>query len=166
MSTNIIQEISFLMYAIVMGILITFVYDWIRIFRRVLRHNLFFISFEDLLFWIGCSIAIFLMFYEENNGTLRWFAIIGAALGMGLYKMTLSRFLVHYASRIMQKALRGMKALIKLVLHPLAFLLQKEAKLTRRVYKGMHKKVCGCVRILKKRLTSFAKMVKIMLCKQ
>lgn len=162
MSTNIMQEIYFLMHAIVMGILITFVYDWIRIIRRVVNHNLFFISIEDLFFWIGCSIGVFLMFYRENNGTLRWFAIIGAAIGMSLYKITLSYFFVTYMSLVLKKVINIITKLILIILKPLALLLKKEAILTKKAYG----KTRGVIRFLKKRLTVFIKMVKIMLCKQ
>lgn len=162
MSTNIMQEIYFLMHAIVMGILITFVYDWIRIIRRVVNHNLFFISMEDLFFWIGCSIGVFLMFYRENNGTLRWFAIIGAAIGMSLYKVTLSYFFVTYMSLVLKKVINIITKLILIILKPLALLLKKEAILTKKAYG----KTRGVIRFMKKRLTVFIKMVKIMLCKQ
>lgn len=83
MSQSIIDEVTFLLHSFLMGILITFVYDGFIIMRRLIRHNLFLISVEDLIFWIACAIGVFYMLYEENNGILRWFAVFGAALGDG-----------------------------------------------------------------------------------
>lgn len=36
--------------------------------------------------------------HRESNGSLRWFAVMGALAGMFLYKKTVGRFLVRYLS--------------------------------------------------------------------
>lgn len=92
MSQDIIDEVYFLASSVCMGIIITFVYDFILIGRRVVRHSHFFLSLEDFIFWAVCAIAVFYMLYKENNGILRWFAVFGAAVGMLLYKKTIGRF--------------------------------------------------------------------------
>ena len=79
-------ENEFLLHALLMGIFITFIYDLLRIFRRVIPHNGFFVSMEDLAFWIYCGGEVFLMMYHEGNGSLRWFAVLGALSGMVLQK--------------------------------------------------------------------------------
>ena len=63
LSQSIYQEIQFLGYSLCLGVIITFVYDNIRVVRRVLRHNNFFISLEDLLFWIAFAMVA-LLFLE------------------------------------------------------------------------------------------------------
>lgn len=42
MSQDIINEVYFLAYSVAMGIVITFVYDFILIARQMVKHNLFF----------------------------------------------------------------------------------------------------------------------------
>lgn len=39
-----------------------------------------------------------LLMFRESNGNLRWFAVLGAVLGMYLYHRTLSPLLVKYIS--------------------------------------------------------------------
>ena len=68
MSQEIINEVYFLADSVVIGIIITFVYDFILIGRRVIKHSLFFVSLEDFVFWASCAVAVFYMLYEENNG--------------------------------------------------------------------------------------------------
>ena len=46
------SENEFLLHAFLMGIYITFVYDILRIFRRVIPHKDLMVSLEDLVFWI------------------------------------------------------------------------------------------------------------------
>ena len=83
------QENLFLFYSVIMGIYITFLYDLLRIGRRVITHNGFWVSVEDLAFWIYCAMKVFYLMHAESDGTLRWFAILGALLGMFLYKKTM-----------------------------------------------------------------------------
>ena len=80
------NENIFLFYALAMGIFITFLYDILRIIRRVLPHNHFWVSVEDLSFWIYCAAEVFLLLHHESDGALRWFAVLGALTGMLLYK--------------------------------------------------------------------------------
>ena len=49
MSQDIINEIYFLGSSVLMGIVITFIYDFILVGRRVIKHSLFFISLTLLL---------------------------------------------------------------------------------------------------------------------
>ena len=82
MSQNIVNEITFFLHSLLMGMAISLVYDVFLILRRLIRHNLLMISMEDMIFWIACAIGVFYMLYEENNGILRWFAVFGATIGM------------------------------------------------------------------------------------
>lgn len=162
MSENIMQEVYFLLHSIVMGVFITFLYDWLRIFRRVFKHNLLCLSIEDLLFWIACSISVFLMLYRENNGTLRWFAIIGAAVGMALYLLTVSRFFVGFVSKALLALCGLLQKLLTMLLKPFVFLLKKQVRLMKKGRGRMRK----LGHFLKNKLTLWGKMVKMLLCKQ
>ena len=92
------DENQFLLYATLMGVYITFFYDILRIFRRVIPHANFMVSLEDIGFWIYCSIKVFMLMYYESDGTLRWFAVLGALLGMTVYRKLVSPFFVKYLS--------------------------------------------------------------------
>ena len=58
MSQDIMNEVYFLGGSVFMGIVITFVYDFILIGRRIIPHSLFFLSLEDLFFWVACAFAV------------------------------------------------------------------------------------------------------------
>lgn len=59
LSESIYHEIQFLLHSVFLGIIITFVYDNIRVVRRVIPHKTIFVSIEDLFFWIFVAIYIF-----------------------------------------------------------------------------------------------------------
>ena len=92
------EENVFLLHAFASGILITFLYDILRIWRRVQPHKGLLVSLEDMAFWIFCALYIFQLMHRESNGSLRWFAVTGALAGMLLYKKTVSGLLVRYVS--------------------------------------------------------------------
>ena len=81
-----VSENEFLLHSLIMGVFLLFVYDILRIIRRVIPHDGFWVSVEDLVFWLYCGGEVFLLMYRESNGTLRWFAVIGAMTGMFLYR--------------------------------------------------------------------------------
>ena len=121
MSESIVVEMTFLFHCFLMGILITAVYDIFLVLRRVIRHNMFLVSVEDILFWLACAIAVFFMLYEENNGVLRWFAVLGAALGMILYKATVSRFIVNFMSTVIEKTASVIFKILRVFCRPIGF---------------------------------------------
>lgn len=96
-------ENVFLLYSVGTGIFITFVYDLLRIMRRVVRHNNFFVSVEDLLFWIFCALSVFALMYNMGNGNLRWFAVFGALGGMFAYLKIVSPWFVRNVSALLAK---------------------------------------------------------------
>lgn len=162
MSQNIVNEVTFLLHSFLMGIIITFIYDGFLILRRLIRHNLFLISVEDLFFWIACAIGVFYMLYEENNGILRWFAVFGASMGMLAYKLSVSRIVVNAVSMLMERIGNIFFHIFRFLLRPFRFLGKKLCYIFKRSSKKS-RKVGKC---LKNKLTSRLKLLKITLCKR
>lgn len=144
MSAEIMGELDFLLRSMLLGVMITFLYDVIRVFRRVVRHGVFFVSLEDLVYWVFVSCCIFYLLYQENNGVLRWFVIMGAAAGMLLYKMTLSGPFVRFSAWGIGSTLGFLGKIFRFLTKPF-----------RIMGRGM-----------KKQLTKAWKVFKMILCKQ
>lgn len=162
MSQNIVNEMTFLLHSFLMGIIITFVYDGFLILRRLIRHSLFLISLEDMIFWIACAIGVFYMLYEENNGILRWFAVFGATMGMIVYKMSISSLIVNIMSTIIERIVRVIYRIFCFLFKPFKFIGKKIGHICKRS-SGKSKKAYKC---LKNKLTSRLKLLKITLCKR
>ncbi len=161
MSQSIIDEVTFLLHSFLMGIVISFVYDGFIILRRLIRHNLFLISVEDLIFWIACAIGVFYMLYEENNGILRWFAVFGATLGMAAYKKSVSPLLVKIMTSVIKRIFHGLFCILRFVFKPVRFAGGK-------VHGGasaVSRKGKKAGRCLKKKLTERVNLLKITVCK-
>ena len=162
MSQDIVQEVTFFLHSILMGLIITFAYDWILIFRKLFRHGGFLISLEDLIYWFACGIGVFYMLYRENSGVLRWFAVMGAALGMLFYKIIVKDRFVNIMSTCIHKIMWFIFRLIQIVLRPVKCLFS----MARRFVRFLIKKFKKVKEFVKKRLTVFIKTLRIVLCKQ
>ena len=53
----------FILHSFLLGVIITFIYDLFRIFRRIIPHGWFLLSLEDLVFWVLATAGIFYMLY-------------------------------------------------------------------------------------------------------
>lgn len=99
-----------------LGIQVTFFYDWLRILRRLFPHSMWKVSAEDLLFWVFCGVKVFELMHREGNGSLRWFAVMGAVLGMEIYLKLVSPFFIKYSVKLMRPVVdscRKFKAYLK-----------------------------------------------------
>ena len=154
-----VQENLFLLYSLIMGIYITFFYDLLRIIRRVIPHNSFFISMEDLGFWFYCAMKIFYLMHTQGNGTMRWFAILGAMTGMFIYRKTLSQYFVKWMSLLLRNVLI-------VIYKPFQFLGKKTGKIFRKAAFPLKRKLCAGKAHFKNKLTREWKLLKISIKKQ
>ena len=162
MSQDIVQEAVFFLHSILMGLVITFAYDWVLIFRKLFTHGRFFMSVEDFVYWFACGIGDFYMLYRENNGILRWFAVVGAALGMMIYKTIIKNRFVNIVSKCIHKIMWFVFRVIQVVLKPLKCLFFAARRCVRFVWRKLKK-----VKLfIKKRLTVCLKTIRMILCKQ
>ena len=162
MSQGIVQEVTFFLHSILIGLIITFAYDWILIFRRLFKHGRVLTSAEDLLYWFACGIGVFYMLYKENSGVLRWFAVMGAALGMLFYKATLKNRFVNVMSTYIHKIMGFIFRVIQIMLKPIKCLFS----VARRFVRFSIKKLKKVKEFVKKRLTVCIKTLRMVLCKQ
>lgn len=130
MSQNIINEAYFFGCCVLTGIAVIFMYDVLRIFRRIIDHGVIAIGIEDFIYWVGCSFFVFHMIYIRNDGIIRGFAIIAIILGMLLYNVTISKFLVKYVSRILNK-------IIKIIKFPIKWTSKLVSNVLKKCYKGV-----------------------------
>nr|MBQ8253536.1 spore cortex biosynthesis protein YabQ [Lachnospiraceae bacterium] len=154
MSADVVNESILWVSCFFVGILITAVYDALRVVRRVVRHKYFFVALEDILFWVFVSVALFLLLYHMNHGSLRWFAVFGLFIGMFFYKKIIGDKLVIFMSTILGRILYVVVGFIK---PPLMLVKSAFSRGARVVKTGFFQ--------IKKKLTGDIKGFKIILCK-
>ena len=153
-SAEIIKEADVLLAAFLTGALLLFIYDVLRIVRKIVPHKMWLVGVEDLLLWIGSALALFAMLYRENSGYIRGFVIGGVLVGMLLYNLLLSAWIVA-----------GSVFLLKKILFVLSRPLVWTARLFRKPLGFAGRKVKKLLRFIKKELKKLWKTVKIGMCK-
>lgn len=152
----------FLLHALLTGVFITFVYDGLIILRKVIPHKAFIESLEDLFFWIFCAVYVFLWLYRESNGTLRWFAVVGALAGMIIYKKTVSGLLIKGAVWLLSHIFCLLGKVFAFLWTPFRFLGRKVVQVQQRLVLR-RRKIQGNMKIW---LKSYIKALKIKLTKR
>ncbi len=149
------------MHSVITGIFITFVYDLLRILRRVVPHAGIMVSLEDLAFWIYCATEVFLLMYRESNGTLRWFAVLGALGGMLFYRKAVSPLFVKYAALLLGKLLKLLGKIFWWLCRPFCFVGRKTGNAVHKIGGRARRRMKKMGRFLKLRLTFFLKVFRI-----
>ena len=153
-SAQIVKELDFILVSVLAGNVMVFIYDLLRIFRRLKHHGTILIAFEDMCYWIGCAFLIFAVFYQVNDGLIRGFAILSLTVGMIIYNHFISRWTVKYVAT-------GIRWCVRTVLWPfrqsVSFLRPHASSVGRRITRLWKK--------TKKILKKLTKAIKIGLCK-
>ncbi len=74
-------ELIIFLVSVVTGIMLRLIYRSIGIFRQLVEHSLIFIGVEDLIFWVGAALYVFVQIYHTSDGSIRWYFILGLVFG-------------------------------------------------------------------------------------
>lgn len=146
-SETIGNEAIFFLISVLCGMGLVFVYDIFRIFRRIIIHGNIWIGIEDVCYWIFCTVAVFLLLYQRNDGMMRTFAFVGILLGGIIYHFLFSRFVVKICVLVLGTVLRFVRKVLGTVLRPftktgkkiLIFLGKQLKKLCKAIKMGLCK---------------------------
>ncbi|MGN0154717.1 MAG: spore cortex biosynthesis protein YabQ [Lachnospiraceae bacterium] len=100
MADLIYDEVELFAICLLLGAVLAFIYDGIRIFRLFFSHKDWLVDIEDLAFWLFTAWLVFRTLFTYNRGALRGYAFLGMFLGVLLYTLTLSRLLLLLAEKI------------------------------------------------------------------
>lgn len=135
------EESAILIYAGVLGLEMGLVYDLFRVFRRVWRCNLVVTAAMDFLFWGFVAYRTFSVMHTYSNGTLRWFAIFGAMVILGIYLKLFSKYLVAAGVFILSRVRSILSKLKKFLTKILKMTIIKLGKIFKKGDK--HGKKCS-----------------------
>lgn len=76
----IVKEVYVFLWSILVGVFLTFIFDFFRLLRRNKKTNDITVYIQDIFFWIIVTIVIMLSAFFTNSGELRGYMFIGYAL--------------------------------------------------------------------------------------
>ena len=111
------QAYLFLIFTI-NGILIGFLFDIFRILRKSFKTNDLITYIEDIIFWILTGIIILFSMCKFCDGELRGFTIIGIAIGVMIYMLTISRYIIKASVFIINILKKIVCKIISIIIYP------------------------------------------------
>lgn len=116
------QAYLFLIFAL-NGMFIGILFDIFRILRRSFETPNFVTYIEDALFWIISAISFLYILFVFNNGEIRGYIFIGLLLGIALYMLLLSKFVVKVSVKIITFFKEVLCKIFKIIIYPVKIVL-------------------------------------------
>lgn len=112
-------EWNYFLWSVLCGVLMAFIYDLVRA-KRIggKKQNTVVVNALDILWFIGCGIALFFAAYYKNAGEFRFYSVIAFGLGFILYRLTLKNRAARFFGFIYNKTARFICCAIKILLFP------------------------------------------------
>ena len=131
----------------VTGIVIGVLFDIFRILRRSFKTADWLTTLQDILFWILAGFVILFSIFKFNNGEIRSNIFVGIALGVLIYMLTLSKYIVKYSVIIIKFLKKIISYPINLILKifnflfvkPIKFLIQKISTFFKKIFQNTTK---------------------------
>ncbi len=167
MYTSPLGDITFFAAAFCAGACIAFLYDIIRISRRIVPVNLSGVGIQDILFFAVSAAVLFFAAYTKNHGIIRWQGFLGCGLGVSAYAVLVRNRFVNLGTFLVKWLVKTLLWLLKAVLLPLRLVFRALKKPIDIIawYTGARlrrvKRIAGCGKArLKMRLLSALSLVK------
>ena len=100
MELSITEQGLVFLFSCAVGVFLGAFYDIFRIIRIAFNSRWLSIFFQDFIFCIFSAVSIILLVFYTNSGVVRWFALFGCFLCFLLYHLTVGRFIMFMARKI------------------------------------------------------------------
>ena len=100
---DIYDQVLTFMWSVVLGGICCFCYDTVCAIRRVYKWTYWIVFIIDLLTWVVFAFVTFIFLIVRTNGEIRNYVLFGEALGFGLLRISVSRFVVAFFTFIFNK---------------------------------------------------------------
>lgn len=74
-------EMLIFLTALVTGAVLRTAYLCLVYFRKIVKHGKILVGIEDIAYWLGCSLYLFVQICHTSDGRVRVFFLLGVAFG-------------------------------------------------------------------------------------
>lgn len=113
MSFSLADQTVYFLFSLLFGVMLSALYDVVRILRFCGVTKLWQIILSDVLFFFVCAFLTVLFALPFNKGYVRYFAIFGEAVGFVVYRFTLGEvtaavygFFIRFFRKCVEKSLK------------------------------------------------------------
>ncbi len=83
------EELIIFLVSVVTGIMLRLIYQSISCLRQLISHSRLAMGVEDMIFWTGAALYVFVQIYHTSDGSIRWYFILGLVFGAAFCTMIL-----------------------------------------------------------------------------
>lgn len=123
-------QMRLVVFSIISGIITGVLFDIYRVIRGINNINKFVNAVSDILFWIFCSIVIFIFLLKTQYGFVGFYPILCIMLGLYLYQVFFSKKFLKLIYKITLSFSRALRVLINCTIYPFQLL-----------FNGLHKNI-------------------------
>ncbi len=143
------------MCSILGGMIIAFIYDIFRIRRKTIKSGNILVYFEDFIYWIIVALVLFAVLYYSNEGEIRGYLIIGTVLGIVLYAVVLSSFVMKIFLFFVRIIYKIIVSILSALLLPVKIVCRVCMAPIRFVYKRIRRVFCKTKKLCKINMGKF-----------
>ena len=162
MYANNLEQIHSFFIFILLGMLISIIFDIFRILRKTFKTLDIITYIEDTIFWIITVLIIIFFIFYFNNGELRLYLFISMLIGIIIYMLFISKyfisvnvFIINFIKKLINKILHIFLKPIKLfyyiikkvIFRPISFICINFNKIFTNIFRKFKK-----IKILNKKL--------------
>lgn len=125
MQIDLINNNQIFLYAIIFGLLLGAFYDIFRISRIAINFNFWQIFFQDLIYFIICSIGTFIFSLTFTFGRVRFYTLAGQIIGWCVYHITIGEIIISLSNLIITIIKKIFRYLAHFISKPFLFLFNK-----------------------------------------
>ena len=138
---SIAEQTQIFIIFVIVGIIISFLFDIFRILRKVYKFSNMLIYMQDILFWLLTGIIILQAIFKFNSGDIRIFLFLGIFVGVFIYISLFSIYVIKISSFILKLINTLIRKLINVFKVPICKILNFMVKYYRNLRKNVLKKL-------------------------
>ena len=123
MNTLVLNQTQVFLIFIFCGALVGLLFDVFRILRKSFKTPDFITYIEDILFWMLTCFLLAYALFQYNNGEIRAYLFIGLFIGITLYILLLSKYIIKISLDIITVIKKVAVAIFKFLAYPLKIIL-------------------------------------------
>ena len=124
MILSINNQLFLFLLSVFFGFVIGFFYDFLVIFRKIIKHFKFMVQIEDLIYWTISALLLFFIMLKENHGEIRGFLILRSFIGMILYFSAVSKIFLKISDKILSLIKKILIVTFKILFTPIGYVLK------------------------------------------
>ncbi len=136
-----VDQAKIFLIFIIVGILISFIFDMFRIVRKVYKFTDIMIYIQDILFWILAGLILLFSIFKFNSGSIRLYLFFSVFIGAILYTCSISSIITNIGTGVLKVLNTILNYIIKILFIPIKVVHKIICKLKNKKFISNNNKI-------------------------